>query len=68
MHVIKVCSVHSIHFSESPNKCWLHTCDACVITTWRLGLWANLFVRSYTGTFKKVKDQLAFFILSVTTS
>ena len=24
--------------SESPNKCWLHTCDSCVITTWRLGL------------------------------
>ena len=21
--------------SGSPNKCWLHTCDACVITTWR---------------------------------
>ena len=21
----------------SPNECWLHTCDACVITTWRLG-------------------------------
>ena len=26
----------SIH--SSLNKCWLHTCDACVITTWRLGL------------------------------
>ena len=22
----------------SLNECWLHTCDACVITTWRLGL------------------------------
>ena len=22
----------------SPNECCLHTCDACVITTWRLGL------------------------------
>ena len=21
--------------SGSPNECWLHTCDACVITTWR---------------------------------
>ena len=30
-------------FSGSPNKCWLHTCDACVIiTTWRLGLRAPL--------------------------
>ena len=28
--------------SGSPNECWLNTCDACVITTWRLGLWAPL--------------------------
>ena len=28
--------------SGSPNECWLHTCDACVITTWRLGLRAPL--------------------------
>ena len=24
--------------SGSPNECWVHTCDACVITTWWLGL------------------------------
>ena len=30
----------------SPNKCWLHTCDACVITTWRLGLRAPLVARN----------------------
>ena len=24
--------------SGSPNECWLHTCDTCVIRTWRLGL------------------------------
>ena len=24
--------------SGSPNECWIHTCDACIITTWRLGL------------------------------
>jgi len=24
--------------SLSPNECWLHTSDACVIATWRLGL------------------------------
>ena len=24
------------------NECWLHTCDACLITTWRLGLRAPL--------------------------
>ena len=28
--------------STSPNECWLHTCQACVITTWRLGLRAPL--------------------------
>ena len=24
--------------SGSPNRCLLHTCDSCIITTWRLGL------------------------------
>ena len=33
--------------SGSPNLCWLHTRDACVITTWRLGLWAPPVVRNY---------------------
>ena len=33
-------------FSGSPNKCWLHTCDTCVITTWRLGLGAPLVARN----------------------
>ena len=28
--------------SGRPNESWLHTCDACVITTWRLGLLAPL--------------------------
>ena len=28
--------------SGSPSECWLHTCDACVITTWRLELRAPL--------------------------
>ena len=32
--------------SGSPNECWLHTCDACVITTWRLGLRAPLVARN----------------------
>ena len=22
----------------SPNRCWLHTCNACIITTWKLVL------------------------------
>ena len=28
--------------SGSPNECCLHTCNAWVIKTWRLGLWAPL--------------------------
>ena len=32
--------------SGSPNQCWLHTCDACLITTWRLGLRAPLVARN----------------------
>ena len=32
--------------SGSPNKCWLHTCNACVITTWILGLGAPLVARN----------------------
>ena len=33
-------SVHFIAFilNGRLNECWLHTCRACVITTWRLGL------------------------------
>ena len=27
---------------RSLNEYWLHTCDACVMTTWRLGLRAPL--------------------------
>ena len=33
-------------FSGSSNDCWLHTCDACVITTWRLGLRAPFVARN----------------------
>ena len=33
--------------SGSPNECWPHTCDACVITTWRLGLRVPLVARNY---------------------
>ena len=32
--------------SGSPNHCLLHTCDACLITTWRLGLRAPLVARN----------------------
>ena len=39
--------------SGSPNECWLHLCDACLITTWTLGLRAPLVARKnkdYRGT------------------
>ena len=32
--------------SGSPNECCLHTCDACVIKTWRLGLRATRGARN----------------------
>ena len=32
--------------SGSPNECCLHRCDVCIITTWRLGLWAPLVARN----------------------
>ena len=32
----------------SPNECWLHTNDACVIKTWRLWSWAPLVARNKT--------------------
>ena len=37
----------SFILSGSPNKRWLHTCDACVITSWRLGLRVPLVARKY---------------------
>ena len=37
--------------SGSPNKCWLHPCDACVITTWRLRLRAPLATHNYLQSF-----------------
>ena len=33
--MIKLGSVHSILLNGNPKECWSHTCDACVITTWR---------------------------------
>ena len=32
--------------SEISNECWLHASDACVLTTWRLGLRAPLLTRN----------------------
>ena len=38
--------------SGSPIECWLHTCDTCLITTWRLGLKAPLVARNnWTSAF-----------------
>ena len=36
-----------IPFILSPNECWLHTCHACVILTWTLGLRAPLVACNY---------------------
>ena len=33
--------------SGSPNECWLHTCHARVITTWRLGLRTPIVSHNY---------------------
>ena len=49
MRVIKLHFVHPFILSGSRNKCWLHTCDSCVITAWRLGLRAPLVARNYFG-------------------
>ena len=38
--------------SGSSNSYWLHTCDECVITTWRLGLRAPLVVRNSSSIYE----------------
>ena len=52
-------SVLSIPFilSRSPNECWLHTCDAFVITTCRLGLQAPFVARNYFIVINKEKTK-----------
>ena len=46
---IVLCVFHSFLVKSrwSPNECWLQTCDACVITTRRLGLRAPLVTQNY---------------------
>ena len=36
--------------SGTANKCWLHTCDTCVIKTWRFGLQVPLVARNNNYT------------------
>ena len=43
---IAFCACHS-SLVEVQTKAGLHTCNACVMTTWRLGLWAPLVARNY---------------------
>jgi len=43
---IAFCAFHS-SLVEVQTKAGLHTCNACIITTWRLGLWAPLVTRDY---------------------
>ena len=38
--------------SGSPNEWWLHTCEACAITTWGLGLRAPLVARNKPKTLR----------------
>ena len=42
MHVIKL----RFFVVRSLNEYWVRTCDACVMTTWRLGLRAPLVART----------------------
>ena len=52
MRVIKVRLVCIPYIlSGSPDECWLHTWDACAITTWRLGLRAPLVTHNYFAKF-----------------
>ena len=43
---IAFCAFHSLLVAVQINECWLHTCYACVITAWRLGLWAPFVARN----------------------
>ena len=43
---IAFCACHEFLVEVQAN-CWQHTCDACVIATWRLGLRAPLVARNY---------------------
>ena len=40
-------SAYDSFFVEVQTNAGLHTCNACVITTWRLGLQAPLVARNY---------------------
>ena len=52
------------HARDQIVECWLHTCQACPIETWRLGLRAPLFARNKFNHFitsyspKKKKTQV----------
>ena len=55
---IESCAFHSF-LEEVQIKCLLPTCDACIITTWRLGLQAPLvalFSISF-GTYNRLQQQ-----------
>ena len=43
---IAFCAFHSFFVEVQTNNCWLHKCDACVITIWRLRLRAPLVARN----------------------
>ena len=52
--------------SGTPTKCWLRTCDSCVITTWTLGLGAPLVTcnksyKLFTFMFCKLLSHYTYF-------
>ena len=44
---IAFCAFHSFLVEVQTNACNIRTCDACLITTWRLGLRTPLVARNY---------------------
>ena len=63
---IAFCSFLSFLVEGQMNAGYIRTCDACVITTWRLRLWAPLFAcNEWVGTCNIPKTFLEFTILRV---
>ena len=67
--IIKVHSMHSIDSQRSPNECWLHTRDTCVITTWRLGLRADFLTPGIIRAFKRCEEiKLVMLVIGISSS
>ena len=67
--MIKVHSRHSIHSQWSPNECWLHSRDACVITTWGLGLRTDFLTPGIIRAFKRCEEiKLVMLVIGISSS